>query len=391
LIRALPLAVRRSGLAGPARLVAVLATPLMALAGCADLPSSGPTVSAIVGDARDPHAALPFDIVDVTPAVIARQAAGGDLRALSALPPAGPVDVIGPGDVLQISVFEVGVSLFSGRSGAATPGSESTAIGENLPQVTVDRDGQVLVPYVGAVQAAGLTPTDLAAKIQAGFAHHSQAPQVVVSVHGNVANTVMVLGDVKKPGRVPLTLGGERVLDAIAEAGGAEASTPDNIVRLIRGGESATASLATLHADSPDDIELRPQDRVEVNYRPRTFTVFGATGKAQEIPFQNPRVSLAEAVARTGGPSDQQADPSAVFVFRYEPSAFDGSPLPGAKPVAYRLNLLQAQSYFLAQRFEMKSRDVIYIANARANQLEKMMQILNLFFEPAYTAKVISQ
>jgi len=109
-----------------------------------------------------------------------------------------------------------------------------------------------------------------------------------------------------------------------------------------------------------------------------------------EVPFQNTRVSLAEAMARTGGPSDQQADPTAVFVFRYEPSAADGSPLEGAKPVAYRLNMMEAQSYFLAQRFEMRPRDLIYVANARSNQPSKLLQVLNLFFQPFYTAKVVS-
>jgi polysaccharide export outer membrane protein len=299
--------------------------------------------------------------------------------------------MIGPGDVLQISIFEVGAPLFSGRSGAATPGAETSAAGENLPLITVDRDGQALVPYVGLVHAAGLTANAVAAKIQAGLTGKSQSPQVVVGVRSSVTNTVMVIGDVKKPGRIPLTLAGERVLDAIAEAGGAENATPDNVVRLTRGADSAMASLGALHADSQDDIELRPQDRVEVDYRPRAFTIFGAAGKVQQVPFQSPRVSLAEAVARAGGPSDQQADPSAVFVFRYEPSAFDGEPLPGAKPVVYRLNLLKAQSYFLAQRFEMKSRDLIYIANAGSNQPSKLLQILNLFFQPFYTGKVISQ
>jgi polysaccharide export outer membrane protein len=102
-------------------------------------------------------------------------------------------------------------------------------------------------------------------------------------------------------------------------------------------------------------------------------------------------VSLAEALARAGGPNDQLADASAVFVFRYEPSAFDGAPLPGARPVAYRLNLLKAQSYLLAQRFEMKGRDVVYIANARTNQPAKLLGILNLVFQPIYTGKVLAQ
>jgi polysaccharide export outer membrane protein len=372
---------------------ALLAGPLIALGGCADLPSSGPTASAVVAAAHDPHAALPFDIVEVTPDVVADRDRPTSPQTLAALPSTGAVDAIGPGDGLQISIFEVGAALFSGRSGAAaaTAGEAPSAAGEALPIITVGRDGQVDVPYIGPIQAAGLTPDALAAQIQAGLAGKSQAPQVVVTIHDNIANTAVVMGDVKKPGRIALTLARERVLDAIADAGGATNATADNTVTLTRGAASATMPLVAMTAASPDDVELRPQDRLEVDYRPRTYTVFGAAGKVQEMPFQNPRVSLAEALARVGGPNDQLADASAVFVFRYEPAGFDGAPLPGARPVAYRLNLLEAQSYLLAQRFEMKSRDVIYVANAASNQPTKLLQVLNLFFQPFYTAKVVSQ
>jgi polysaccharide export outer membrane protein len=65
--------------------------------------------------------------------------------------------------------------------------------------------------------------------------------------------------------------------------------------------------------------------------------------------------------------------------------------MPGARPVAYRLDLTRPESYFLAQRFEIHPHDVLYIANARADQVSKLFQILNLFFSPAYTAKVVAQ
>ena len=49
------------------------------------------------------------------------------------------------------------------------------------------------------------------------------------------------------------------------------------------------------------------------------------------------------------------------------------------------------ESYFLAQRFEMRPRDVIYVANAGANIPTRAIQVLSLFFSPVYTAKVLSQ
>jgi polysaccharide export outer membrane protein len=377
-----------------ARRQAWLILCLAALGGCAAFPHAGPTVGDIKATAGSEGAASPgFAIQEITPDVMARIEAetAPKVEASSVLPPAGEVDAIGPGDDLQVSVFEVGSPLFSGRSGAATPapGSPPAAAGENLPAIVVGRDGSVVVPYVGRIQAAGLTTDALASVIQAGLAHHSQAPQVVVSIRTNVANTVVVMGDVKKPGRIPLTLAHERLLDAIALAGGANNLPADEVVRLSRGSMRVEMPLGDLTAGAPDDVRLAPQDRVELEVRPRSYAIFGATGKVSEVSFATPRVSLAEAIARAGGPSDQQADPTAVFVFRYELSTPDGRP--AARPVAYRLNLMQAQSYFLAQRFEMKPHDVIYIANARSDLPMKLLQAMNLFFQPVYTAKVVSQ
>jgi polysaccharide export outer membrane protein len=369
-----------------------VASALLALCACASLPSSGPTVDAIGAAQKD---GADFGIVDIDAAVLAGLSApvASGPSGLAGLDVAGAADLLGPGDVLQVSIYEVGAALFSARSGLASANALAPPSGaaETLPPIVVGHDGAISLPWIGRLTAAGKTPDALAAEITRALRGKSQDPQVVVSLRENVANTVMVMGEVKKPGRLPLSLAGERLLDAVALAGGPSNAVQDSVVQLNRDGHSASALLAAIAAGSPDDVPLRSRDRIAVTYQPRTFTVFGATGKVSETSFQSPRVSLAEAIARAGGPSDQQADASAVFVFRYQPSAVDGTPLAGARPVAYRLDLLKAQSYFLAQGFEMRPRDVIYIANARSNQQTKLIQILNLFFSPVYTAKVLAR
>ncbi|MDG2527287.1 polysaccharide biosynthesis/export family protein [Caulobacter endophyticus] len=368
------------------------ATALLTLNACANLPASGPTAAAIDAEQRRTR---DFEILDIDQALVtslAVQPVAGGLGVPDA-EGAAPVDLLGPGDVLQIAIYEIGAALFAARS-TFVPGSglsPPSGAAEILPPVVVGQDGAVNLPWIGRVQAAGQTPDALAGRIAQALRNKSQDPQVVVSVRDNVANTVMVMGEVKKPGRVALSLTGERLLDVVALAGGPVNPVQDSVVQLSRDGRTVSAPLATIVAGSAEDVPLRPRDRIVVAYQPRTFTIFGATGKVSETPFQTPRVSLAEAIARAGGPSDQQADPSAVFVFRYEPGAADGAPLAGARPVAYRLDLLKPQSYFLAQGFEMRPRDVIYVANARANQSTKLIQVLNQFFSPIYTAKVIAK
>ena len=369
-------------------------TCALVLGGCASLPSSGPTAADIDSAHRRTEG---FSLTPIDPAVLQRLAAGAnpDETRLSTLGEAGPVDMLGPGDVLQISIYEVGAALFSGRSGGAiAPGggfAPPSGSGETLPPVTIGRDGAITLPWTGRLMAVGKTPDALAVEIAHALSGKSQDPQVLVAVKQNLANTIMVMGDVKSPGRLALSLAGERLLDAVAMAGGPANVAQDTVVQLSRGHRVASARLAAIATGSPEDASLRPGDRISVAYEPRSFTVFGATGKVSEVPFQSPRVSLAEAIARVGGPDDRQADASAVYVFRYEPAASDGTPLVDAKPVAYKLDLLEARSYFLAQGFEMRPRDVIYIANARANQPTKLIQILNLFFSPIYTAKVLAR
>jgi polysaccharide export outer membrane protein len=82
------------------------------------------------------------------------------------------------------------------------------------------------------------------------------------------------------------------------------------------------------------------------------------------------------------------ADPTAVFIFRYDETI---DPASGAKPVIYRLNMMEPASYFLAQRVAMQDKDVIYIANAAANQPTKLVGVINQLFSPFITARAISR
>ncbi|MEJ2458341.1 MAG: polysaccharide export protein [Novosphingobium sp.] len=334
-----------------------------------------------------------FTIVEVNEVVIheLEMSPSTGRGRLAALARPGDVDRIGPGDILQVSVFEIGSALFGGRSALADPVAPVTGTGEVLPPVVVGKNGMITLPWIGSIRAAGMTPDKLGAVLTEGYRANSENPQVMVAVRDNVNNTIIVQGKVEKPGRMPLTLARERVLDAIAIAGGTAHPEGDSLVQLSRGKLIAEEPLSAIEPGSPDDVMLLPQDRISVKFRPRSYVLLGAAGKPAEVPFENVRVSLAEVLGRGAGPNDAQADPAAVFVFRYEPAELDGSPAEGAVPVAYRVDMRDPRSYFLTQRFEMRPRDVVYVANAGANIPTKAIQILNLFFSPFYTARVLTR
>jgi polysaccharide export outer membrane protein len=127
--------------------------------------------------------------------------------------------------------------------------------------------------------------------------------------------------------------------------------------------------------------------------RPQTFSVFGATGKNTAVTFNSEKLSLAEALAKAGGLLDERADPSAVFLFRYEPVSVVralGQPIatgapPGMSPVAYRLDLSDANSYLLARRFPVHDKDIVFVADAQSREVFKFFEALSLVVGPVET------
>src|SRR6185312_1871118 len=97
-------------------------------------------------------------------------------------------------------------------------------------------------------------------------------------------------------------------------------------------------------------------------------------------------LTLAEAVALAVGANPNSGDAAAVFVFRYVPRA-DGT----EQPTVYHLNMMRPGAYLLSQRFIMHERDLLYVGNARANQLTKYVQLLSqLFLQVATVSNAVN-
>lgn len=372
------------------RLWAVMAATM--LVGCASLPSNGPTAGSVIKQAHGSKGGPNFRIVDLNLATVDSinyvevPKSGATLGSLGA---DTRNDLVGPGDVLNITIYEIGVTLFGSGGGGgidgAAGGLDPNARGQSFPDAVVNAQGEISLPYLGMIKVAGLTAQQIEKRIIAAMAGMSQDPRAHVVIESSVTNVVVVSGAVNKPGRFPLTLGRERLLDAIAQAGGSQATADDTLLRFSRGTTIVEQRLGTIRSLSTDDLTLAPGDRIELIRGPKTYTVFGAISRIQQVPFETSRVSLAEALARAGGPNDAQADASAIFLFRFREDAM----LNTAEPVIYRLNLMRPESYFLAQRFEMHDKDVIYIANAASNQPSKLANIINQLFTPLILARSV--
>lgn len=364
------------------------------LGGCANLPASGPTAHQILQSAQENRDRNVFIVRELTLQTAAEleaayRAMPAPAKPLTRLAARKPADLVGPGDVLDVRVYEVGVSLFGVMPNADATSEKSTtaAHAENFSGIVVDREGKIRFPYVGEVTASGLTTDQIGREIARQLRAKSQSPQVLVRLADTVNNAVFLSGAVAKSGVYSLSPGGTRLLDVVARAGGLQGVPEDLVVELTRDGQSVQQPLATIVPGTADDIQLQPGDRVQLSKRPRSFTIFGAAGRVSQIAFQTNEMTLAEAVAQAAGPNDSTADSTAVFLFRNIPDPVSGEP----RRVIYRLNLMDPLGYFVAQDFKMRDKDLIYVANSRSNQATKFIALVGQLFSPVLTARALTR
>ncbi|MBG0794568.1 polysaccharide export protein [Methylocystis sp. H62] len=314
----------------------------------------------------------------------------GDYRPAAA-------QAIGIGDSVQITVWEAASGgLFSAPvADRMSPGSRSAAI----PDQMVGRDGSVTVPYAGRIQVAGRNQQEVESAIIERLRGKAIEPQVVVNVTRNITNAVTVTGEVSNGSRVPLTLGGDRIMDVIAAAGGYRSPVHETFVTLTRGNRTARAPIQALLVNPREDIYLRAGDILTVERTPQTFTVMGATGSNAVVPFDARGITLEEAIGRAGGLTDSRADPDGVFILRYEPASLareypQVSPhllALGLVPVAYHLNLREPAALFAARRFPIRDKDILYVSNAPFSDISKLMQLVGTVGQPAIQGVAVTR
>jgi polysaccharide biosynthesis/export protein len=162
------------------------------------------------------------------------------------------------------------------------------------------------------------------------------------------------------------------------------------MIQVTRGDAVHSMPLDLVIRDPRQNIPLQPGDVVTALFQPLSFTALGATGRNEEIPFEATGITLAQALARAGGLSDQRADAQGVFIFRLEAADALNWPAPpanttpdGRVPVIYNLDLKDPTSFFVAQSFPVNNKDVVYVSNAPAAELQKFLNVITSVVYPA--------
>jgi polysaccharide export outer membrane protein len=383
---------------------ASLTAVAVGLAGCADLPSSGPDALAVMDpDALNSVSKL-YDVIDIDPSTIdllsrrprnSFAARFGDHR-----PSVEPL--IGVGDMITVTIWEASSGgLFS--SPAALERVSAGANSATIPEQVVGRDGAISVPYAGRVQVAGHTTRAVQEVVQRALEGKAIQPQVLVTDNKPISSTITIGGEgVGASQRLPLSVKGDRLLDVIAEAGGVRMAVNEIVVVLQRNGVTERVPLQRVTSDPHENIFMRPGDVVTLVRDPQTFIMYGATISNGEVPFGTDQLTLAQALAKVGGLADYRADAHGIFVFRLEQPAIFREMRPNSKvvardgriPVVYHLDLSNPNSLFLEQRFQIAPHDLLYVSNAPSVQFQKAVDIFNGLVAPvsqsAYAASAVT-
>ncbi|MBV8920756.1 polysaccharide biosynthesis/export family protein [Bradyrhizobium sp.] len=374
-----------------------LGNPLLALVAvallpaCSLLPGTGPKSDAVETQATSgirSNAALPYALVDISadtigflsqPNLVTFKGAFSDKRPK-------PVQVVGVGDVLNVSIFEAAPGgLFTpAQAAGARPGNFV-----DLPAQAVDQKGNIAVPYAGEIPAAARTIPEIQDAIVARLRNRAIEPQVVVRLAEQHSSIVSVLGDVNTPGVLSLNSVGERILNLIARAGGPKFEAIESYVTLQRDGRRVKVLLSRIVHDPSENIFIRPNDVIFITRESPTFTALGALnqnvfGFNSEIAFDTETLTLAQAMGKAGGLNDQQSDPSEVYVYRHEDRPFlqrlgiDTSRfITDSVPTIYHINLRDPSGLLLASTFQMRTKDVMYVANAKVVDYYKFLTLVN--------------
>ena len=360
------------------------------LAACSIVPMTGPEIGEIHRSEQtsDPNR-LPYALVKIGPQVVDTLATWAPRIGNTFTDQRPPRQIkFDIGDTVSVSLFETGAGgLFIPIEAGVRPGNFVT-----LPNQNVDPAGNITVPYAGAVRAANRTSAEVQQEIVEALKNRAIEPQAVVALVDQRTSLISVLGDVNSSSRFPANAKGERILDAITRAGGPKSQGYDEWVMLEREGRRATAPFGALVYEPSENIWVHPNDTLYLYKEPQTFLAFGAFtanaisgGQQGIVNFDAWRLSLAEAIGKASGLSDSAAEPAAVFLYRGEIRevaqrlGIDCARFPGPIiPVSYNLNLRNPDGYFLATEFQMRNKDVIYIANAPAVDVSKALNFFRL-------------
>ncbi|PMS37168.1 sugar ABC transporter substrate-binding protein [Trinickia symbiotica] len=346
-----------------------------------------PTLPLSSGNAQTSPVNLPVTIEDITIDLIKELKAGrkdGESDLISSLiGPAHPY-VLGPGDVLQITVWdhpELAAALGTMQQTNARPSDPAQGF-------VIDEKGNLQFPYAGTFHVAGLTVEQAQQRLLELLSMPGRfvKPQVTVRVESYRSNQVYVDGEVRTPGAVQINDVPMTVYEAINRAGGFTANADESQVKLVRDGMSYPLDLAGMIArgQNPAGIMLKKGDLLRVSTRADNGAyVLGEVNRpTTAVPTINGELTLGEAISQAGSINPASADAAQIFVIR-------GSL--GGKPEVYHLNARSPVAMVLANQFTLRPKDIVYVDGNGLVRFNRFLSLLLPAIDAGLTGAILTK
>jgi len=267
---------------------------------------------------------------------------------------------IGPGDVLQVTVWDhPELTIPAGQFRDAETSGQ-----------LIDNDGNFFYPYVGKLRAQGMTVSQLRDVLSERLSTYINNPQLDVRVAGFRSQKVYVVGEVAVPGVLPITDIPLMVADAINLSGGLTERAHKSGVNISRGGKVYEIDLKALYdqADATQNLLLTDGDILNVLDRSQQKVfVMGEVRTPKGVEIVNSELSLSAALGEAGGVNQNTADSSGIYVIRNSDEAV---------PQIFHLNAGEAYGLLLAERFEMQAQDIVFVDTAGISEWNRVISQL---------------
>ncbi len=223
-------------------------------------------------------------------------------------------------------------------------------------RVTVSDQGYINISSVGRIKALGFSQYELEDIIQTKLLEKGKNSNFELTISGFKSKKIFVSGEGLMPITIPYTNSPIFLEEVLSQAKLKDRPGLDSRISIYRGDTEYVISSKKLGKGVRSGIRLFPDDKIfisSLNYRDEAVLVVGETGAQQSVKINAiQRPTLSDTIFSGNILSNVTSDFSQIYVIRKLKKKF----------VAYHLDITNPARILLANKFEMRPDDIIFVA-----------------------------